>query len=179
MTKKFFGIFLALMLVFGGVASAAELSLNVDLASADETATVRGVLSGFYGEVEIGKMVEIKGELGNNEIKKGIVGTNIGIKLEAEDPFYGIGQINFGAMPLDGETVDEDPFDDKSDVTTYDWQYEAVEIGGGAEIQVFKTVEVGMEATLVNDNPVDLGEFSPNFSIFASLDFAGFPGLEI
>lgn len=196
MTKKILGMFLALVLVFGGIASAGELGFHADLVPANETATFRGVLSGFYGEIEVGDMVNIVDEgVGsdtydgvdyvthpNNTVDTDIVGTNIGIKLETEDPFYGVGQINFGAKPLNSEG-DVIPykhngkmvFEENKYIHEYEWGYQAVEIGGGAEIQAFGNVNVGVEATLVNENPADLSEYSPNFSVFASLDFAAFP----
>ena len=221
MTKKFFGIFLALMLIFGGVASAAELSLDMDLTPADEsandfvskTATVRGVFSSFYGEVEVGNKVKIAEEVfsttyedideDDNELddtdytvrlgnKRGtsITGVNIGTKLEIEDPIYGIGQVNFGSTPLNSEgkaipyeadNDDDGEMDFTNDkfVDSYKWGYKAVEFGGGAAVEVFQNVDLGVEATLVNNDPLDLGGYEPNFSVFASLDFAGFPGLEI
>lgn len=68
------------MLVFGGVASAAELSVSQDLR--DET-SVRLEVSGFYGELEWHD--------GDTDLE----GINIGIKARTESPFYGIAQLNF------------------------------------------------------------------------------------
>ena len=221
MTKKFLGIFLALMLIFGGAVSAAgEFSLSMNLTSASnfvsETATLRGAFSGFYGEVEVGDKVKIAEDFsicknidednnkvddidGNNikykvhsknKLGTNITGINIGTKLEIKDSLYGIGQVNFGptslnsegkAIPYNADDTEDDGMDFTNDkfIHSYSWGYQAIEVGGGAEIQVFKNIDIGMEATLVNENPLDLDKYSPNFSVFASLDFAAFPKLGV
>jgi len=156
--KKIVSMVLALVLLVGGAATAAELSVSRDL---QRYTTVRGTVEGFYGELEFWD-----GSYYANDSSSwgGLRGLNFGIKAQTEGPFYGLAQLNF-----------QNTWDKEDKEPTGNYYYEGFELGGGASFNALWDVNIGAEATLANPDIVSIDELEPNLALFASVDFELFP----